>query len=234
MEGVNFLSLFFFHNLSWGLAVLAARLNHFSCLFVFFLVTCLSLSLSLNQVMGTHDQWVSFGPVNTGGAWSQLLIDSTISSSPPSVWHSFCHLRVSEGRTSLRDSTPPHHTLPSQTPPTHYLTLTSPRGREQQPPWCCHRDKEMNCECLNVDIWMCTLITYANKNSYVDQHTYIAQEEFFHLSVRTCRPFSNTSKFDHMAKTYIMFSSLNRKLFELNHPEEVNADVVWKCIYKNV
>lgn len=31
-----------------------------------------------------------------------------------------------------------------------HITLISPRGREQQPPWCCHKDKEMNCECLDV------------------------------------------------------------------------------------
>lgn len=90
-------------------------------------------------------------------------IDSSYSNSPPSAWHSFCHLPVSEERTSLRDRTPPQHILPSQTPPAHHLTLTSPRGREQQPPWCCHRDKETNCECLDVNMWVCRLILHAKQ-----------------------------------------------------------------------
>lgn len=71
----------------------------------------------------------------------------------------------------------PHHTLPSQTPPAHRLTLTSPRGSEQQPPWCCHKDREMNCECLDVNMWVCRLITHANKNSHVDKRACSAHEE---------------------------------------------------------
>lgn len=59
------------------------------------------------------------------------------------------------------------------------------------------------------------------------------EEDIFPLSVHTCRLFSSPSKFDHMTQIYIMFSSLDRKLFELSHPEEVSVDVR-KCICKNV
>lgn len=143
-------------------------------LFLFFLT-----SLSLHQVMGTSKQWVRFGPAKN--LWS-LVLTSWLTAVPP------VHLPlrgplfatpwVSEGRTSLRDQTPPHHTLPSQTPPAHHLTLTSPRGREQQPPWCCHRDKEMNCECLDVNMWLCSLIIHANKNRHVDEHAWRGTHEF--------------------------------------------------------
>lgn len=50
----------------------------------------------------------------------------------------------------------------------HHLILTSLRGSEQQPPWCCHRDKEMNCECPDVNVWECSLLKHTNKNGHVN------------------------------------------------------------------
>lgn len=51
--------------------------------------------------------------------------------------------------TSLRDwapSPPVAHFTPGLLPPASHPL--SPRGGKQQPPWCCRKDKETNCECL--------------------------------------------------------------------------------------
>lgn len=53
----------------------------------------------------------------------QQLLDSSISISPFSVWHIFCHLRDSEESTSLRNQTPLHYTLPCWTFPVHHPHL---------------------------------------------------------------------------------------------------------------
>ena len=147
------------------------KYKYFSCIFF---NTTLFLSLSLFSSSGDGHVWsVSeiWTIVNTRAAFSRRLIDSSTSSLTPHSVALSHHLRVSEGRKSQRDQKPRRHTLPSQTPPVPHLTLTSPRGREQQPPWCCHRDKEMNCECLDVNV--CRLIIHANKNRHVDEQTFV-------------------------------------------------------------
>lgn len=58
----------------------------------------------------------------------------------------FCHIWVSKelhwgiGRIPVSANFTPRLLPPAAHP-------VSPRGREQQPPWCCRKDKETNCEC---------------------------------------------------------------------------------------
>lgn len=95
------------------------QLRLFACFF-----NPLLSPFSLHQVMGTSDQWVRFGPVFTRGAFSRQLIDSCVSRSPPSAWHSLRHLpslwrkNITEGS----DASPPHTSQPdspSTSPPLH-------------------------------------------------------------------------------------------------------------------
>lgn len=46
--------------------------------------------------------------------------------------------------------------------------LISPSGRKQQPPWCCRNDREMNCECLDANMWVCRVMRDANMSRHAE------------------------------------------------------------------
>lgn len=131
----------------------------------------------------------------------QQLIESSISTSPYSAWRWFCHLGVSEGRTSRRVWTPRCYTFFSQTIPAHHFRLP-PRERTATTMVLSQRQRD--------ELWVtgCKYVVVVTRHANMTHH--IEQLVRFSLGGQfVCMLFySNTLKFPHM-----WTSSLDRKWF---------------------
>lgn len=115
--------------------------------------------------MGRFDQWGRFGPANPCGSSYEPLTESTVSIFPPALWHRA--LILQRKNTTEKASSSPAFAFLTRLP--KHIALISPSGRKQQPPWCCRNDREMNCECLHANMWVCRVITDANMSIHAER-----------------------------------------------------------------
>lgn len=116
-------------------------------------------------MISRFDQWGSFGPANTCGSLYKPPTESTISISFPPFSLALSFDSPEEEHRWIFHLT--SICVPDRLP--KHIALFSPSGRKQQPPWCCHNDREMNCECLDANMWVCRVITDANMSRHAER-----------------------------------------------------------------